>query len=69
MSDIHHKNILSIKQYSELTREKVNEISVRSNMVAQQNAQLRAELEMLKQQVQQLQVRLYSGGATSGNNN
>ena len=69
MSDIHYKNILSIKQYSELTREKVNDISVKADMVAQQNVQLRAELELLKQQVQQLQVRLYSGGATSGNNN
>jgi hypothetical protein len=46
MSNVHHKNILSIKQYSELTREKVNEISVKSDMVAQQNAQLRAELEL-----------------------
>jgi polyhydroxyalkanoate synthesis regulator phasin len=68
MSDIHRKNILSIKQYSELTRDKVNDISVKADMVAQQNVQLRAELELLKQQVQQLQVRLYSGGATSGNN-
>ena len=68
MSDIHHKNILSIKQYSELTREKVNDISVKADMVAQQNVQLRAALELLKQQVKQLQVRLYSGGATSGNN-
>jgi len=68
MTDIHHKNVLAIKQYSELTREKVNEAATKVDMIAQQNLQLRSELELLKQQVQQLQVRLYSGGATRGDN-
>lgn len=63
--DIHHKNILAIKDFSERTRE-----IVRSGQIVQEAhdnriRSLEEQVMQLKGMIQALQVKIYSGGATS----
>jgi len=57
------KNILAIKQHSEDTRKLVRELELKLNSITSLNLKI-IELE---NQVRALQVKVHSGGATSGN--
>ena len=61
-NDATHKNILAIKQHSEETRKLVRELENRLNAINSLNLKV---LE-LEKQIQVLQVKLFSGGSTSG---
>ena len=56
-----HKNILAVKQHSEDTRKLFRDLEARLNTVITQANRI----DQLEKQVQQLQIKLYSGGATS----
>ena len=66
--DVTHRNILSISSYSEETRKAVREVEKEMETVRKQFLQLRADVQVMKSQLQALQVKIFSGGATSGNN-
>lgn len=67
--EVTHKNILAIKQHSEYTRGQVVELCLL--VEAQHNTveTLKGIVAALQTQVQALQVKLYTGGATDGNDN
>lgn len=66
--DVTHRNILAISSYSEETRKAVREVEKEMETVRKQFLQLRADVQVMKSQLQALQVKIFSGGATSGNN-
>ncbi len=59
--DANQKNILAIKQHSEETRKMVRELEVKLNSITSLNLKV-IELE---NQIHNLQVKMFSGGATS----
>lgn len=56
-----HRNILAIKAHSERTRVLVKELDKRMNTIDQMATTIR----LLESQVAAIQVKLYSGGATT----
>lgn len=62
MSDFNHKNILAVKQHSEATRSLVRELEKKLRVVDAHAARL----AIVEKQLRVLQVKLYSGGASSG---
>jgi uncharacterized coiled-coil DUF342 family protein len=66
--DVTHRNILAISSYSEETRKEFRDLEKEVKNLQKQILQLRAENATMKTQLQALQVRIFSGGATSGNN-
>jgi len=60
------KNILAIKQHSDITRQQVKELRELVEGCRSTVDTMRAEIVALRTQVQQLQIKLYSGGATHG---
>jgi hypothetical protein len=58
--DAAHKNILAIKQHSEETRKLFRAVEAKTNTIDM----LALKIEQLEKQVQALQVKLFSGGAT-----
>ncbi len=64
MGEVEQKNILAIKQHSENTRKLVRELEQKLNSITSLNLKV---LE-LENQVRALQVKVHTGGATSGNN-
>lgn len=63
MSDFNHKNMLAVKQHSEATRNLVRELEKKLTAIDAQAARL----ALVEKQLKVLQVKLYSGGASSGN--
>ena len=62
-----HKNILAIKQHSDITREQVTEL--RKLLIDSQNTinTMSGQIVVLQSQIQALQIKLFTGGATDGN--
>ncbi|MCK4501296.1 hypothetical protein KAU11_12420 [Candidatus Babeliales bacterium] len=60
-----HKNILAIKDHSMRTREIVRDLEKLIQGFTNQNRAQQTEIDMLKKQIQTLQIKLFSGGATS----
>lgn len=67
MSDVTDKNIKAILQHSNETRKMLRELQEKIDNVNGICGMLGARVDQLEQQVRTLQVRLYSGGTTSGN--
>ena len=60
MSDANHKNIMAIKHHSEETRVMFRELEKKFGTIDT----LIERLNQLENQVKNLQIKLYSGGAT-----
>lgn len=58
--DATHKNIIAVKEHSEITRSMFRDLEVKLNTLGT----LIKRIDMLETQVRSLQVKLYSGGAT-----
>ena len=69
MSDVTHRNIMTLTESLKDLRKEINAGHTETARLKADNVQLRSELGKLEQRVNQIMVRLYSGGATSGNNN
>lgn len=67
--DVTHRNILAISSYSEETRKGLRETQKEFENLQKQFLQLHTDVQIMKSQLQGLQVKVFSGGATSGNNN
>ena len=63
--EVNRKNILAIKQHADVTRELLredqNKVKQLENLILEQ----KNRLDLLQKQVQILQVKSFSGGATS----
>ena len=57
------KNIIAVKEHSEQTRLLFRELEVKMNTIETMNQRI----IQMEQQLQSLQVKVFSGGATSGN--
>ncbi len=60
-----HKNILSIKAHAERSREIVRELQFELKNQENKNKEMEVKLNLLQAQIQSLQVKMFSGGATS----
>ena len=69
MTDVTHKNILAVMQHSKNNKAEIDSLSGLVTQLQAEKLILNQRLEMMMQQIQQLQVTLYSGGSTSGNIN
>ena len=67
MTDINHKNMLAVLQHSQGNKADIDSLFAMVIQLQAENMLLNQRLDMIVQQVQQLQVKLFSGGATSGN--
>lgn len=61
MNDANYKNVLAVKQHSEETRAMFRALDVKFNSIDT----LMGRIAALESQVNKLQVKLYTGGATS----
>jgi formyltetrahydrofolate hydrolase len=59
------KNILAVNQYAKETRLMFRELEIKQAQVQAQNEQLRGEVQNLREQLQIIMVKMFSGGATS----
>ena len=59
------KNIRTTQEYAKETRVIIRELEEEVSNVTNNNLQLINELAVLKTQIQQIQIKLYSGGATN----
>ena len=63
--EVNRKNILAIKEYTEITRTQLREAQLKikelENLVLAQTNRI----DLFQKQVQTIQMKLYSGGATS----
>ena len=64
--EVNQRNIAAVVEYSKDTRAAMREIETKLEDAMRDNEQLRSQLNALTTQVQTLQVRMFSGGATSG---
>jgi len=64
MSEAIQKNIMAIKQHSEQTRLLFRELEAKMNTIETMNQRI----NLMEEQLRNLQVKVFSGGATSGNN-
>jgi predicted nucleic acid-binding Zn-ribbon protein len=62
---IEMRNIRSLKDHAEATRKIVRELEVMINNFDNSVSMLTQENALMKEQIKSLQVRLFSGGATS----
>ena len=62
--EVNKRNILAIQQYSEQTRELFREMELIMNDLKNQNENLKSQVNIVKTQIQSMQVRVYSGRAT-----
>jgi len=60
-----HKNILAIKDHSIRSREIVRELEAKLEDTNKENRDLKNKLKLMQEQIQMIQVKLFSGGATS----
>ena len=63
------RNINTLSEALKQLRSEQSETHKELDKLKLDNLQLRSELGRIEQRVNQMTVRLYSGGATSGNNN
>ena len=63
------RNINTLSEALKQLRSEQSETNKELDKLKSDNLQLRSELGRVEQRVNQMMVRLYSGGATSGNNN
>jgi len=63
------RNINTLSEALKQLRSEQSETKKEFDKLKSDNLQLRSELGRVEQRVNQMMVRLYSGGATSGNNN
>lgn len=61
-----YKNIVAIRDYSTQTRELVHQARAQVEETKRIQVQMQQELEQLRTQVRNLQIKLFSGGSTSG---
>ena len=61
------KNLISIRDHAVTSRKIVRELEAKMEDYRNENLELKEKLELLQQQLQAMQVKLFSGGATSGN--
>ena len=66
---ITERNINTLSEALKQLRSEQSETNKELDKLKSDNLQLRSELGRVEQRVNQMMVRLYSGGATSGNNN
>ncbi len=64
-----NRNIMAIKQHSDITRQQVNELRDVVDGYVSTIQTLHQTITGLQGQIQQLQIKLYTGGTTDGNNN
>ena len=67
MTDITHKNILAVMQHSKNNKAEIDDLFGLVHQLQAEKMILNQRIDMMTQQIQLLQVTLYSGGATSGN--
>ena len=67
MTDATHKNILAVMQHSTNNKAEIDDLFGLVNQLQAEKMLLNQRIDMMMQQIQLLQVTLYSGGATSGN--
>lgn len=67
--EINAKNILAIKAHSETTRAIAREVQAELVAIRTEMLSIRAQNDVLQEQLRTLQVRVFSGGATSGDYN
>ena len=71
ITDIQHdvamKNILATQEFAKETRLIIRDLEQELIHVRNISIQQGSELEILKNQVQQLLIKIYSGGSSSGN--
>lgn len=60
-----HKNILAIRDHSQRTREIVRDLESRLVDMGNSKTELEMKVEILQSQIQNLQVKMFTGGATS----
>ena len=67
MSDYNavQKNILSIRDHAVSTRKLFRELEAKVTNFENENKDLKNKLELLQTQLQTLQIKVFSGGATS----
>ena len=61
------KNLISIRDHAVTSRKMVRELELKIEDYRNENMELKEKLELLQKQLQAMQVKLFSGGATSGN--
>lgn len=66
--EVNEKNILAIKDFAVMTREEFRQMQAEFRDMKNTIDMQRLELNQLKNQVSSMQIRLYSGGSTSGDN-
>jgi len=64
--NINEKNIKAILQHGNDTRLMVRKAEEEMKLVRNENQTLLTKIETMESQIQMLQVKLYSGGSTSG---
>jgi len=63
------RNIMTLTEALKDLRKQINAGHNETARLKTDNLQLRSELGRLEQRINQITVQVYSGGATSGNNN
>lgn len=62
-----NKNLISIRDHAVTSRKIVRELEVKMEHYRNENLELKEKLDLLTKQIQNLQVKMFSGGSTSGN--
>lgn len=61
--EVNTRNVLAIKAHSEQTRELLRELELKINNIIN----LENKITLMENQISNLQVKVFSGGSTSGN--
>lgn len=67
MTDVGHKNMLAVLQHSKNNKSEIDDLFRHVAQLQAENMLLNQRLDAMIQQLQLIQVKLFSGGATSGN--
>ena len=68
MNSVTERNIQTLSEGLIAVRSALSALHLENEALRSDNLQLRQEIGRIEQRVNQMIVRLYSGGATSGNN-
>lgn len=69
MSDVVDRNIKTIFEHSKQNLFYINKLETRVDHLESEVLWAKSQMDELRKQIQTLQVRLFSGGPTSGNHN
>lgn len=69
MSNVTDRNIQTLSEALKAVRSALSALQAENDALRADQLQQRQEMARIEQRVNQMVVRLYSGGATSGNNN